>query len=320
MMDVDLSDSILWILLILWLGTKNWYKKTPISNLLFQNSDFLFQKKNKKKFKKSKTLKKKIEEKTYQTYILYNIFIQSTKMEEKIENPTQDHYNTEVNEDKSVFEKKLSWKQAAFNTFFYMFGASQLPYAVGQMGFTIGTLFIVALSISSWWSGHLLVDICVKRKVHDWPSVAHEAYGKRGRFWVEILQTSAFILTGIVQVQGSGSLWQQSFPDTPICQWQWILINTIPYLLFLQIPSFGNNKPMVIATIVTIGTTIFRTVLIFYFFAAEGKYCHVCYSGQTITSIFAAAANLVFTFGSHAMYIFNIFIMILIFFFQVFFF
>ena len=51
--------------------------------------------------------------------------------------------------------RTMRWGQAAFNLFFYMFGASQVPYAIAQMGWIWGPVFLVALCISSFLSGHV---------------------------------------------------------------------------------------------------------------------------------------------------------------------
>ena len=58
---------------------------------------------------------------------------------------------------------------------------------------------------------------------------------------------------------------------------------------------------MTIATVITVALTLWQIVLLATLLPAEGAYCHVCYDGQTVSSILSAAANLVFTFGSHAM-------------------
>ncbi len=50
-----------------------------------------------------------------------------------------------------------------------------------------------------------------------------------------MLQIANFALSGVVQVQGSGALWQSGFEDSPLCQWQWILLNSAVYLVFLQV-------------------------------------------------------------------------------------
>ena len=191
--------------------------------------------------------------------------------------------------------------QAAFNIFFYMFGATQVPYAMGQMGWLWGTVALAAMSAGSWASGHMLVDICVRRRLHTWPDVAADAFGRVGYTAMQILQTLSFIMTGIVQVQGSGSVWQQAFPDAPICQWKWIIINALPYALFLQIPSFSGDFLLRAATFITLLLTIWRIALMTYYVSSLGRYCNVCYGHQTLTSIMSAAANLVFSFGSHAL-------------------
>jgi hypothetical protein len=56
--------------------------------------------------------------------------------------------------------RQSTWQQISFNIFFYMFGASQIPFAMGQMGWYWGSGILVALTISSWISGHYLTDAC----------------------------------------------------------------------------------------------------------------------------------------------------------------
>ena len=45
--------------------------------------------------------------------------------------------------------RQCTRNQAAFNIFLYMFGATQIPYAIGQMGWLWGTVFMVSMSVSS---------------------------------------------------------------------------------------------------------------------------------------------------------------------------
>ena len=45
--------------------------------------------------------------------------------------------------------RQCTRNQAAFNIFLYMFGATQIPYALGQMGWAWGSVFMVAMSTSS---------------------------------------------------------------------------------------------------------------------------------------------------------------------------
>ncbi len=56
--------------------------------------------------------------------------------------------------------RQSTWQQISFNIFFYMFGASQIPFAMGQMGWYWGSGILVALTLSSWISGHYLTDAC----------------------------------------------------------------------------------------------------------------------------------------------------------------
>ena len=106
--------------------------------------------------------------------------------------------------------RQCTRNQAAFNIFLYMFGATQIPYAIGQMGWIWGTVFMGAMSVSSYHSGHLLADICVRRRAYSWPAIGLVGFGAAGQYAIETLQTTNFVLSGVVQTQGAGSVWQQA--------------------------------------------------------------------------------------------------------------
>lgn len=67
-----------------------------------------------------------------------------------------------------------------------------------------------------------------------------------------------------------------------MCQWQWILLNTIPYLLFLQIPSFSGSTPLQIATWLTVAITSWRLILILTLVGIDGQYCYTCFDGACV--------------------------------------
>ena len=147
--------------------------------------------------------------------------------------------------------RQCTRNQAAFNIFLYMFGATQIPYAIGQMGWLWGSVFMVTMSVSSYHSGHLLADICVRRRAYSWPAIGLVGFGAAGQYAIEALQTTNFVLSGVVQTQGAGSVWQQAFDRSLICQWEWLLVSTAVFAVFLQIPSFGGSLPMKVATAIT---------------------------------------------------------------------
>jgi len=178
-----------------------------------------------------------------------------------------------------------------------MFAASQIPFAIAQMGWHWGTFLFVSITVCSWWSGHVLTRCCVRCAAFTWPDLGYRAFGRAGAVAVETLQTVGIVLTGMVQVQGSGSVWQQAFPDVPICAWQWILLNAIPYLLFLQIPSFGGSSILRVASILTVCVVVWRVGLFLVLLAAWGKYPYVCYGGQTFSTVLSGVCNMIFTFG-----------------------
>ena len=129
------------------------------------------------------------------------------------------------------------------------------------------------------------------------PDLGRAAFGPRGAAVLEALQIASFVLTGVAQTQGAGSAWQQALPEVPLCASQWVLLNALPYLLFLQIPSFAGSGMLRVASVLAVVLTLWRVGLYLVLLAAWGRYPYICYTGQTSTSILSAAANLMFTFG-----------------------
>lgn len=193
--------------------------------------------------------------------------------------------------------RRGGWQQCAFNIFFNMFAASQIPYAFSQMGWLWGLIILSLVTISHWWSGHLLVDACNTARCYTWADLSEAACGRFGGSIVGALQTINFVVTGIVQTQGAASQWQQAFPEVPLCSWQWILVNSAPYLLFLQIPSLSGSSLLQTATFLTIVSTFWQLGVYSILIPDFGRYPYVCYSGQTVTTVLSAASNMVFTFG-----------------------
>lgn len=193
--------------------------------------------------------------------------------------------------------RQCTWQQAGFNVFFSMFAAIQIPYALGQMGILGSAVFFPLIILCSWWSGHVLIDCCVRRRLFTWRDLGSEAFGPCGAVAVEVLQTVGIVLTGMVQVQGSASVWEQAFPQAPICATQWILINSVPYLLFLQIPSFGGSNLLKFATILALVLMLWQQGMFLVMLIIWGPYKYVCYNGQTFSTVLAAVTNMMFTFG-----------------------
>lgn len=196
-----------------------------------------------------------------------------------------------------TFMRRSSWQQIGANLFFNMFAASQIPFALAQMGWYYGGAFFLSITACSWWSGHVLTRCCVRRGAYTWHDLGYQAFGRGGALSVEILQTVGIVLTGMVQTQGSGSIWQQAFPDAPICAWQWILLNALPYLVFLQIPSFGGSSVLKVASYLTLALLFWRLGLFMLLLGLWGKYPYVCYGGQTFSTVLGGVSNMMFTYG-----------------------
>jgi len=193
--------------------------------------------------------------------------------------------------------RRMKWQQAAFNIFFNMFGASQIPFAMSQMGWTWGPIIFILLSLCAWWSGHILTTCCIQSNCYTWGDLGTKAFGKCGGWLVAIVQTSGLVLTGALQTQGAGGLWGQSFPSAGLCTWWWIMVNAIPLIIFFQIPSFGGSWMIVFATVITLISVIWQQALYFILMGVHGGYPHTCYGGQTFSTIVSATCNMVFSFG-----------------------
>mmetsp|Transcript_3689 Transcript_3689/g.9378 ORF Transcript_3689/g.9378 Transcript_3689/m.9378 type:complete len:553 (+) Transcript_3689:75-1733(+) len=193
--------------------------------------------------------------------------------------------------------RRGSWPQAALNILFSMFAASQIPFAIAQMGWVGGIILFWTLCLCSWWSGHVLTDCCVRSEAYTWHDLGHAAFGRSGALLVEVLQTVGIVLTGMVQTQGAASVWQQAFPQVPLCASEWILVNVAPYLLFLQIPSFGDSGLLGVASVLTVILTFWRVGMFLFLLDDWGSYEHVCYGGQTFSTVLSGVANMMFTFG-----------------------
>mmetsp|Transcript_20136 Transcript_20136/g.46924 ORF Transcript_20136/g.46924 Transcript_20136/m.46924 type:complete len:578 (-) Transcript_20136:151-1884(-) len=193
--------------------------------------------------------------------------------------------------------RRGSWPQASLNILFSMFAASQIPFAIAQMGWTGGIVLFWVLTLCSWWSGHVLTDCCIHSDAYTWHDLGHAAFGRGGALLVEVLQTVGIVLTGMVQTQGAASVWQQAFPHVKLCASEWILVNVAPYLLFLQIPSFGDSGLLGIASVLTVGLTLWRVTMFLWLLGEWGSYEHVCYGGQTFSTLLSGVANMMFTFG-----------------------
>ena len=100
--------------------------------------------------------------------------------------------------------RHCTWQQAAFNIFFYMFGASQIPFAMGQMGWSWGMAILTALTVSSWLSGHYLTDICVRTFSYSWPDVARTAFGQAGFVVIQVVQASVSFIAWFCVVACNG--------------------------------------------------------------------------------------------------------------------
>ena len=89
-----------------------------------------------------------------------------------------------------------SWQQTSATTFLYMFAGTALPYAIGQQGWVWSVVIMCSLTLTSWWSGHLLTEVCRGVKKYSWPEIGAACFGKWGMIAIEVLQVFGFVMTG----------------------------------------------------------------------------------------------------------------------------
>jgi amino acid permease len=184
-----------------------------------------------------------------------------------------------------------------FGVFLNLFTASQIPYAISTMGWGWGLTIFTLMLLSNWWGGHVLVDACCKTDTYTWRDLGTAAFGRGGGLFIDYLQTIGIVLMGMLQTQNAGGYWGQAFPDATVCSWWWIMINSLPLLIFFQIPSFGGTSIMKYATMLTVVCVAWRMVLYFSLMGYHGPYPYKCYGGQTWSSILTGTCNMIYTFS-----------------------
>ena len=92
--------------------------------------------------------------------------------------------DVESSDDASVLRRASVWTTVV-NGLAVMFGAQQLPYAVGQMGWAKGLGALAASTVSTYFSGRLIGTICVRKHANSYPEMGEAASGSPagGRSW-----------------------------------------------------------------------------------------------------------------------------------------
>ena len=203
--------------------------------------------------------------------------------------------------------RRTSVRSTVVNGLAVMFGAQQLPYAVGQMGWAYGLGALGASAWSTYFSGRLIGTICVRRDCRSYPEMGFAAFGARGRRAVVAAQWLGYFLTGVVQVAYSGATYQQTLRGTPLqdalCTQGWMLVTTCMLLPCVMVPSFKEAAPLSLAVV---GAQVLGLLIFYAQIAAYGPYDAApelpCYDMVTRGSALAALSNMAFTFGGHGVF------------------
>ena len=206
----------------------------------------------------------------------------------------------------SVLRRASLW-QTVINGLGVMFGAQQLPYAMGQMGWSFGLGALAASTVSTYFSGRLIGYVCVEKKARSYPEMGFLAFGPSGRALVVGAQWLGYFLTGVVQIAYSGATYQQTLRGTPLqdalCTQGWMLVTTLMLLPCVQVPSFREAAPLSLAVV---GAQVVGLGIFYYQIGKYGPYDAApelpCYDKVNLASGLAALSNMAFTFGGHGVF------------------
>ena len=150
--------------------------------------------------------------------------------------------------DRQALAQHGNWKAFVYDSFTMMFGATQLGYAMGRTGFFWGFFWLGFSVLSTWVSGHLIGEMCIRANVFTFADLGQAAMGRHGRHFALMCQWSGYYLVGVVQVAYSGASWDQAFSMVRafdgVCQWQWMIVSAAFMCIFVQIPSFTEFGSM----------------------------------------------------------------------------
>ena len=214
--------------------------------------------------------------------------------------------DVESSDDASVLRRASVWTTVV-NGLAVMFGAQQLPYAVGQMGWAKGLGALAASTVSTYFSGRLIGAICVRKHANSYPEMGEAAFGLAGRRTVVAAQWLGYFLTGVVQIAYSGATYQQTLRGTPLqdalCTQGWMLVTTLMLLPCVMVPSFKEAAPLSFAVV---GAQVLGLLIFFAQIGTYGTYDAApelpCYDKVTTGSALAALSNMAFTFGGHGVF------------------
>lgn len=209
----------------------------------------------------------------------------------------------EHEEQHNVLER-ATWQRVTANFLSVTFGAIQIPYSYGQMGWLWGSVGLVLSAVSTWVSAQYIGDICLRYGARSYPEIGRLAFGDKGRVLVAFLQWLSYFLTGTVQVAFSGATYQQTLRgtqfETALCTEGWMLVTAITLAVpCVFVASFQEATwlSVVVVTSQMVGLGIF-----FVQIGEKGKYRAEglpCYSQFTSASALAALSNIAFSFGGH---------------------
>lgn len=222
-----------------------------------------------------------------------------------------DEEGVSLNEDAAASEesvlRRASLNTTIINGLAVMFGAQQLPYAMGQMGWAFGLGALGVSTVSTYFSGRLIGFICVEKKARSYPEMGLLAFGEPGRWGVVAAQWLGYFLTGVVQIAYSGATYQQTLRGTPLqdalCTQGWMLVTVCMLLPCVQVPSFQEAAPLSFAVV---GAQVVGLAIFYYQISKYGPYDAApqlpCYDKYTVGSGLAALSNMAFTFGGHGVF------------------
>ena len=198
--------------------------------------------------------------------------------------------------------QKAKWPSTSFSLLAVMFGATQLAYSLGQMGWGFGLGIIGLSGISTWVSGILIGRAAMKTGARSYPELGKKAFGKNGHRTIVTAQWMSYFLTGMTQIAFSGAGYQQTFKGTKLghtfCTEGWMLITVCLLTPCAMVPSFDDAVGM---AVIVVSVQCFGLAIMYSQIATNGRYSSqgLCYDQYTSSSVLATVANTAFAFGGH---------------------
>jgi len=209
----------------------------------------------------------------------------------------------------------------AVNIIVYMAAPMSMPATFAAAGWWWGSAFLLYSASITYQTGRLIGDICIRYPKYDnYPrisSVCFESISQRqgwggergtrgakfGLYLAVVMQFCTFYLDSTAQCLYVAQYWDQLFPESPFCVWQWLLLTWAMAIPVIQIPTFHESRWIALVTLIGVGlivlTFIYEVVLVKPWNCVPGPANGASVTTSSVLLSFSAFA---YAFGGHGMY------------------